>query len=104
MAVFGPYFRNWCVGGSEGGSIRAFLIVSLHSSKLSTFAFALLSCVGTFPWQITDESCIARHFSTSAKYSAYVNDVSILVSNIAEIDEVGKEIIGYYEVTSQDQP
>lgn len=37
--------------------------------------------------------------TTLAKYSAYTDDVSILVSSRARIDEVSKEIRGYETVT-----
>ncbi|CAE1328699.1 unnamed protein product [Acanthosepion pharaonis] len=37
--------------------------------------------------------------TTSARYSAYADDVSALVSSRAEIDEVSKEISGYEMVT-----
>ena len=111
-AGFGPYFRSWIrlLYASPGAlvevnGVRSKSFLLSRSIRQGCPLSPLLYVLALEPFlRKLKANPVLRGISlpgatTSARYSAYADDVSVLVSSKAEINEVSKEISGYELVT-----
>lgn len=88
-------------GRSKRGKIESLHLDQIHSPGLSPLAFALCAC--TFVCMLRSNSILdgitLPRATTPARYTAYADDISTLVTSSAEDGEFGREIQTYETVT-----